>query len=131
MEVDLPRGAECACAGDFAAPCCAEGLFCDGSGCHGASCVGHCVDRPGWGEPCTDQRECADEDAICIAGSGVPVCSGPPVGEERCLNDLECSPGRVCVSSYCLIRDGEICCDSSDCASGVCYGYGCGHSTCV
>lgn len=124
----LGEGTACTCTyiGDN---CCADGLFCfatepcnvmTDSGCY---TEGECVPKRAWGETCEDARQCADADAHCAGPlEGPATCQPPPVGEERCERDGECSPGRVCERSYCLLMPGESCSSGADCASGICDG---------
>lgn len=125
---DLPENAACTCI-DPSMPCCAEGLFCYAAehcnvmtegGCY---TEGRCVPKRDYGEPCDDVRQCADGSGFCAGpAGGEATCYPPPIGEERCEEDLDCSPGRVCASSYCKLMAGEPCSSSDECASNRCHG---------
>ncbi|MBK8172301.1 MAG: hypothetical protein IPK60_18420 [Sandaracinaceae bacterium] len=128
---NLPEDSACQCI-DPDMPCCADELFCyaptpcnvvTADGCYNE---GRCLPKLSYGEPCQSARQCADEDARCDSISG---CQPPPLGEERCEVDLDCSSGRQCAASYCLLRAGETCSANSECASNRCYGST--HYTCL
>lgn len=107
------------------------------------------------GEDCTDvpceeglvcfgsceSRDCSAPDGICRCGGEITnVCEteegvqartkalGDDDGldEGRCREDLDCSDGEICASSYCRAQAGASCDANEDCASLMCdVVYGC------
>lgn len=120
---NLSQGSDCECAGPDER-CCDDGLFCHAEeACNvttnsGCKTVGTCIPKREYGESCDAPYQCENEDARCLSDSG---CQPPPLGEERCETNRDCSPGRICDQSYCLLKRGEECTSNDDCASGNCY----------
>ncbi len=105
---------------------CEAETFCETAGglCFDGAFTGNCRCQPlrELGEPCTDARECREPDARCLAAAGeMGTCHAPAVGDERCEDDLDCTDGRLCTRSYCLLRPGQPCEGNEDCASNRCF----------
>lgn len=135
QQVDLPEHSPCQCF-DLDANCCASGLFCfaangcnvklDGGGCFSQ---GTCTRKRALGEPCTDQRQCAEALASCSGpSSGPATCkvSSVDLDAQRCESSAQCSAAdgirRVCSDTYCKRMAGEACDAWNQCASNKCYG---------